>query len=294
MSSSVFNLKSDRVVTRRNLLLICSLFLAAVLFVVWYGLGLVERQLRQQTLEQLESVRDTTVRSLYSIWLGGLFEDTSNWASDPTFIRNVQLLMQGGQSQVELMANPAQDHIRDFFRERLQRHDALGIFVISPDYVNLASMRNANLGVTSLIAEHRPSRLRAVFKGQVQLAPPLPSDVPLPDSQGLMTPGYPTMFVLVPIYDQQGQQIAALAVRLDPYDEFSRIAQGGTFGDTGETYFIDSNALMLTESRFHEDLRQLGLIREGQFSILGLKIKQFVPGASQGGALADTCCEARG
>ncbi|MES9957260.1 MAG: PAS domain S-box protein [Sedimenticola sp.] len=283
MSASVFDKKSDRVVTRRNLLLIGSLFLAAVLFVVWYGLGLVERQLRQQTVEQLESVRDTTGRSLYSIWLGGLFEDATIWASDPTFIRNVQLLMQGGQSQVELMANPAQDDIRDFFRERLQRHDALGIFVISPDHVNLASMRNANLGVKSLIAEHRPSRLRAVFKGQVQLAPPLPSDVPLSDSQGLMTPGYPTMFILVPIYDQQGLQIAALAVRLDPYDEFSRIAQGGTFGDTGETYFIDGNASLLTESRFHDDLRQLGLIGEGQFSILGLKINQLVPGASQGG-----------
>ncbi|MET0116063.1 MAG: hypothetical protein ABW090_01430 [Sedimenticola sp.] len=172
MSASVFDKKSDRVVTRRNLLLIGSLFLAAVLFVVWYGLGLVERQLRQQTVEQLESVRDTTGRSLYSIWLGGLFEDATIWASDPTFIRNVQLLMQGGQSQVELMANPAQNHIRDFFRERLQRHDALGIFVISPDHINLASMRDANLGVKSLIAEHRPSRLQAVFNGHVQLAPP--------------------------------------------------------------------------------------------------------------------------
>ncbi|MES9872562.1 MAG: PAS domain S-box protein [Candidatus Sedimenticola sp. 6PFRAG7] len=275
MKTGTFHTSADRVVTKRSLVTIIVVFLTALFLTVWYGLDLVERQLRLQVVDSLKSTVKASRENIHDVWLSGLFEDAVIWAANPGFVRNVESLLLEKRNQAELKGSKELQNLRKFFFERLQRHDALGMFVISPDYLNIASMRDSNLGMTSLIAKHRPSRLKAVFEGKWQLAPPMPSDVPLPDKEGVMVPGYPTMFILVPVYGQYGEQIAALGVRLNPYGNFSRIAQTGYVGDTGETYFIDREANLLTGSRYTDHLRKLGLIAKDRFSILGLKVERF-------------------
>jgi hypothetical protein len=66
--------------------------------------------------------------------------------------------------------------------------------------------------------------------------------------------------VAAPIHDEKGQPVAVLALRMRPEAEFTKILQTARFGYSGETYAFDENGLLLSESRFDDDLKRLGLL----------------------------------
>ena len=73
------------------------------------------------------------------------------------------------------------------------------------------------------------------------------------------------------IRDASGDPRCILACRLDPHKGFTTILQRGRIGESGETYAINRNAKLISESRFDEDLIQIGLIRRGERSLLNVE-----------------------
>ncbi len=258
--------------SRTKTLVIAFFFIVLTLLVASFGLIQVETQLRQRTLGLLQTTLRTTHESYKNVWLKNLIKDMSVWASDPFTIENTRLLLATTREPATLIGSEAQQSIRTFFKNLQKRQDALGMFIIAPDCTNLASMRDVNVGQPNLIDNWRTNNLINVFQGVPQLVPPLPSDVPLPNDTGQLIENSPTMFILVPIWDK-GQVIAALAVRLDPFETFSKIARIGNIGATGETYLFDRQGLMITESRFNEQLVHVGLIAAGENSLLKVKLR---------------------
>ena len=57
--------------------------------------------------------------------------------------------------------------------------------------------------------------------------------------------------------------VGLLALRVDPQGDFSRILQRGRLGKSGETYAFDQSGRLISEHRFEEQLRRIGLIGEG-------------------------------
>jgi serine/threonine protein kinase len=68
------------------------------------------------------------------------------------------------------------------------------------------------------------------------------------------------MMVAAPIRDDDGVIRGALALVIDPEKEFSRILSVARFGQTGETYAFDSSGLMISRSRFDDQLKRFGLL----------------------------------
>ena len=64
-----------------------------------------------------------------------------------------------------------------------------------------------------------------------------------------------------------------LTFRVDPVDDFSRITKLGRIGKTGETYAFDESGKLITESRFENQLRQIGMIGPAMRSILNIEIR---------------------
>jgi serine/threonine protein kinase len=95
------------------------------------------------------------------------------------------------------------------------------------------------------------------------------------DDRGVLRTGVPTMFVSAPIRDANFQVVAVLALRLRPEREFTRILQLGRIGQTGESYAIDKSGLMVSNSRFDEQLILLGLLpdRDDARSILNIHVR---------------------
>jgi PAS domain S-box-containing protein len=147
-----------------------------------------------------------------------------------------------------------------------------GFFVIGKDNINLASMRDENIGATNLLTS-QGDFLDRVWAGETLVSPPLPSDVPLMDIHGHMVDNLATMFVATPVQNGVGDIIAILAFRLDPDESFSPIFERGRFGETGETYAFDRQGVIISESRFTEQLMQIGLISHDGHSALNIEIR---------------------
>ena len=73
-----------------------------------------------------------------------------------------------------------------------------------------------------------------------------------------------TMYSLTiaPVRDRAGDVIVALVAGQRAYgdDSLSRILEVAPLGESGETYAFDSDGVMLTESRFTDEIRQVGLV----------------------------------
>ncbi len=82
-----------------------------------------------------------------------------------------------------------------------------------------------------------------------------------------------TMWQLRSIMDAQGEVIGYLALALGKEHRFSAttLASGISY-KTGETYLVDDHGVMLSESRFTDDLVRIGLIKRGQASALNIRV----------------------
>ena len=94
------------------------------------GMEHIERQVREQSVNSLQTVLDATEESINEIWLHGLFADLENWASDPVVFENTRALLAAERNQDTLIFHPAQQQLRDYLRGLLQRNDARGMFII--------------------------------------------------------------------------------------------------------------------------------------------------------------------
>jgi serine/threonine protein kinase len=102
----------------------------------------------------------------------------------------------------------------------------------------------------------------------------------LKDKAGRLRSGTPTMFVAAPVRDENLQVVAVLALRIRPEQEFTGILQLGRIGQTGETYAINRDGVMVSNSRFDEDLILLGLLPDTQQARSILNISLRDPGGN--------------
>lgn len=75
--------------------------------------------------------------------------------------------------------------------------------------------------------------------------------------------------------------MALLGFFLNAKNDFTRTTQLGRLGRTGETYAFNEQGMLITESRFDQELIDVGLLSVGQLGILTIDIRD------PGGPLAD-------
>ena len=255
---------------RRVGILLVLLFMLLVMLMSWAALTEVERDQREGAASVLQTVLNTTRESLRA-WLDGHRNQIETISRDPQLLTLSQHLLRLPPSPDALLSSRPLRQLRDYFDQRRARLGDLGFFIIAPDGTNIGSMRDSNLGHASLIAKQRPELLDRVFQGETLLVPPLWSDVPL-KSSGILQQRSPTLFMAAPIRATDGRVIAAVALRYDPLEHFTRIAQLGQLGKTGETYLFDQQGRMLTDSRFDADLEAIGLLTGSETSILNVRV----------------------
>ena len=251
----------------------------AVLVLVGAAIVAVHRvraEHRRGVEDALGTVLATTHQALRS-WVEDQRAAARLWASDPEVARLTQELLRVPPTREALVASSAQDELRARLKPvgTAFRHE--GFFVIGPDNISLSSSRDANLGGVNLLSAQERV-LEKMWGGEATVTLPLRSDVPLPGAAGTLQEGRATMFVGAPIRNDRGEVLALLTFRLNPARAFTAIFRRGRIGRTGETYAFDVRGRLLTESRFDEHLRAVGLIGEGETAILNVEIRD--PGAN--------------
>ncbi len=172
----------------------------------------------------------------------------------------------------ELANSPLQDEFRLALRPALASKHFAGYVLLNKDRLILASDRR------ELIGQPRATQYdlveRTLAKGST-VTPPIASAVLMRDRDGELRAGQQTMFALAEQRDLTGDVIGVLGLRIKPDEDFVRILGIARPGDSGETYAFDHQGLMLSESRFTEQLVRIGLLADqpGARSQLGVAIR---------------------
>ena len=242
-----------------------------------WALNDIEKQSKADARSSLETVLQTTQRSL-EIWLANQQDKLRDIAAQPHLISAVKKQVALYEQGEDYTSSEALDTLRGIFKSYQQTTRHIGFFVISTDGTNIASMRNSNITSMNLVAEKDPRIIKRVLRGESVFSLPMLSDVQIDGIKNVSGKAVPpTMFFLVPVLNESGKPIAILAERFDPNDEFSQIIELGRIGETGETYLVDENATMLSNSRFMTDLEKSGLIKPGSLSMLAFTVTSKDP-----------------
>ncbi len=214
-----------------------------------------------------------TVHQTTKLWAENHFESVNHLANTPKLYIITEDLLALPRNRQALLESSELALVRSSLAIEIARNGQEGFFIIAPDGVSIASLRDTNIGTTNLIAMQRRDLFDRVFRGETVLVPPIVSDVSLSNKKGNTKATQKTMFFLAPIKNNSDKVIAALSLRLDPKKYFSQFTNTIRFGDSGETFIIDKNGLMLSNSRFEDQLQEIGLLEQGENSALNVYIR---------------------
>ncbi|CAB1059372.1 diguanylate cyclase/phosphodiesterase (GGDEF & EAL domains) with PAS/PAC sensor(s) [Olavius sp. associated proteobacterium Delta 1] len=250
-----------------------SFFVIVVCLLGWFTLDKNKEQILAGVGEDLTETLINADDRL-SFWVEKRISSLKLLGRDPELVTLVKRLLAVKSDRENLLASDALRDARAFFKNNKDVFSNIGFFIINADHISIGSMRDTNIGTPNLISLQRPELLRRAFAGEVLFVPPIESDVPLekePQAEGARNPS--TKFFMGPIRDPSGQSIAVMTLRVDPSQEFSQLLPPSITHKTGETYAFSEHGEMLSESRFGDLLRRIGLIGEDQQSALNVAIR---------------------
>lgn len=262
--------------------------IAAVLFggAGWWVYHAVENAMREERATDLNVMVDASVAALH-VWMGDQRTNAQLFADDEQLRVLVEelLTLAAGSPMAErpLVHSPAQEALRLRLNKRLTQCGYVGYFIVAPDGLVLAADVDSPVGKP--VDGYRKQVYSQALTGKPTVSKPFPSPLLLEDEKGQLRANLPTMIAVAPVRNEAGQPIAALGVRIRPQDQFTRILQIVRFGNTGETYAFDRSGLLLSESRFDEQLKQIGLLvdQPDVHSILTIEIRDPQVNMATGG-----------
>ncbi len=244
----------------------------------WLVSRSVENAMRERRIDELTTILNADISAL-RIWITQQSTNAVLIADDPPLKAIADKLLAAGaddDSQVTLVHSPAQKELRQYLKPYLQRCGYVGFVLVSPRGIVLSA--DQDVGIGSPISGNSGKFREQVFRGPAAVSKPFRSNWLLADENGKLRANLPTMFAAAPITNAAGQPMAVLGLRIRPDDEFTRILQVARSGESGETYAFDKDGLMLSESRFDDELKQIGLLSDSADSRSVLTLELRDPG----------------
>ncbi|MCE9604922.1 MAG: serine/threonine protein kinase [Planctomycetia bacterium] len=281
-----------RTISRTGLLLKKQLWIWPIIAVVLLAIVgyVVNRSIRETMERNLQSQLSTLLnveRAMLEKWFKVQESSALTLANDQEIRRMVaQLLTATNRSQLKhdpAVAGNAPDaaelHARlgKELEPSMSAHDFIGYVVADKQLRVVAASAPESIG--QIIPQYE-NFLTRTLDGKPTVSAPYPSAGVVKDRHGRMQTGTPTMFACAPVLDENLQVVAVLALRIRPEEEFTDILQLGRIGETGETYAVNQDGLMVSNSRFDESLILLGLLPDDDTAVSILKIQVRDPGGN--------------
>jgi serine/threonine protein kinase len=272
----------SRSITRTGLFLrrqlwVFPIIAVVVLAIIGYGLRLaIETTMKDGLRSQLQ-----TLLAVETAMLETWFKNQATIAESQANDLHIRELIYKLLDEVDptntagapLKDSPVHRQLQKELAPKMSAHDFIGYVVIDRNKQVLSATHEELIGKRDL-PEYDSSLIRAL-NGETSILPPFASFVLQKDEFGQMRIGVPTMFIFAPVRDDSFQVVAALALRIRPEKEFTRIVQLGRMGASGETYAFDKTGLLVSNSRFDDEMKLLGLLpdHKNTRSLLNLHLR---------------------
>lgn len=216
--------------------------------------------LKDEIIKNLEgAVQKQT--ELITKWMEERTADAQRIANNPMVLLVMQSVA-GNAEHADLLKNLETIKYFDYLWNEYGSKEA---FIADRDGIIRIASRKELVGANISAKDYFRSSIKGVFF----TSNIIPSDVPVENESGTLEAGVPTMLVSAPIKDGSNSVVGTVTLRID-VSEINTMMQNIHIGKTGETYLINGNGYMLTESRFAGDLK--GQRRITKRSALELKV----------------------
>jgi tRNA A-37 threonylcarbamoyl transferase component Bud32 len=240
----------------------------------------VEGATRAELASRLQTLLNADVAAL-RLWFSERQSDAKSFAADLPIqgaIGDLVELARTTDATGDVLANsePAKS-LQLHLKPLLDAHEYLDYLVLSPDRRILASPYRRQVG--QLAPRSYEMFMWRALRGELAVSRPVAREATLSQrAEG------PIMFVSAPVKSHAGTVIAVLALRMKPEEEFTRIFSVARMGETGEAYAFDHRAVMLTASRFDQELKRRKLIPDAPEATAILNMRLIEPnGGPEGG-----------
>jgi predicted Ser/Thr protein kinase len=240
--------------------IIATVILAAIGY--WVRVA-IESTIKQGLQSQLQTLLDVQTAMLVN-WLKMQSANATSLANDLEVRENILAILAARETDSPAADAPPpaelQKHLQKRLKPALSSQAYSGYFVADSAHRIVSASHAELIGKTEL--PEYASFINAALQGETTVGAPFASKIMMKDATGMMRPGLPTMFVCAPIRDPSFEVVAVLALRIRPELEFTRILQLGRFGESGETYAVNKDGLMVSNSRFDDSLVLLGVLAD--------------------------------
>jgi serine/threonine protein kinase len=236
-------------------------------------LGFMLRSSIESTIKSNLAGGLQTVRTLETEMLRNWFATQQHRAESIANQKSVRTLFNTVIGNPDDAAEPAVTDLQEQLSRGSTASGYVGFFA-ADDSGQIVAASDAALTGQQQVGEFH-SFLASALDGETVVSPPFASPLMIKSGSGQLRTGLPVISVCAPIRDDSFQVIGALALLIRPDEEFTRILQYGRVGESGETYAFNREGMLVSNSRFDEDLMLLGLLPDqpGSQSILSVLIR---------------------
>ena len=256
---------------RRNATVL-TVSLAIALLGYWTYAG-VRNSLREVRAGGLQTVLATEVSAL-QIWVDEKKADAERWAGDAQvrgYVRQLVALARAGGPASRFCDAPVRVHLAEVLKRVLKDEGSATFNVIDRNGLIIASQFREYCGLqvkqATFLAE-----IAEVFEGRTRFIRPYPEHERI-YKPPVIKLDRPLVWIESPVRGPQDETIAALGFGKFADQQFSAILGVARPGKTGEVYAFDESGIMLSQSRFVDEIRAAGLIAPDASPMLNMQVR---------------------
>ncbi len=241
----------------------------------------IEDAIQEQTAAELTTLLRADVEAL-RLWMRIQEENATVIASDPVVRELVGELLEHAQTvgakPSQLRDAPQQAKLAAELAPWVDHETYTGYVVFDTKGLIVATDEELFLGRSTAKMSEQRVFIDKVLAGRAVVSHPFSSRSMLPGPGGVLMAGVPVMFVAAPISGAKGEVLAVMALRIDPSLEFSQILGVAQPGVSGETYAFNERGLLLSKTRYDEQLKEIALLPDQPQAQSVLSIELRDPG----------------
>jgi len=269
----------------------------------WWADRELRRSVQQELRDDLQSTLEANVTAL-EIWMQNQKRLAAALAEEPGLKAGALRLLDQAAGGFTNRVAPGELSRELFANERIQeRVRSLGyrtVQLVSTNFTIVSDIgrRRSRLG-NKVLEELQPKYSELLTNGEAiiitpfklkpppfprgpgnQMRPPREFFGPPPTNNPALPPprDLTEMQVAAPIKDSEGQTRGALALIINPDAEFTRILSVASSGDSGETLAFDGEGILISKSRFDDELKRLKVLPNETNSVSALTLSLRDPG----------------
>jgi len=253
-------------------------FLFSVLIVAWLSYQTVEQEVKAIFLEQLSMSLPRSVK-MFKVWESDMKAKAKALTSTPEIQKNsLELRKVYDSSKGETGAVFSKEKLkalRSDLNLTLKNLGLLGFVLLDETGFSFAASEDAAMGHRKIVDRLGKRFIDLALLGNTIITLPFKSEVEIPDGRGNLRNDWPNLLIATPVLNLEGKFIGVLGLRLRPETVFSHIFEIERTGKTGEIYAFNESGIIISKSRFEEQIKMMGLIpdRLETPSILNLSIR---------------------